>query len=72
MTEEVIQPYDDVIPRLEKQLARQKDKLDKKPSHNNKLQYGRIKNMLDNWKEQREVEVKKRKRDADSTQESGS
>ena len=68
---EPIQPYDDVIERLEKQLARQKEKLDKKPSHYNKIQYGRIKHMLESWKKEREEELKTRKRDADSTEKPG-
>jgi hypothetical protein len=65
---EPIQPYDDVIARLEKQLARQKEKLEKKFSPWNKVQYTRIKSMLDHWKKEREEELKIRERDANNSE----
>lgn len=54
-----IQPHDDVIRRLEKDLERREEKLAKKNTRWNLIQRNRVRDLLKQWKEDRwEIERK--------------
>lgn len=50
--------HDEVIARLEKDLERRKEKLNKKPSHYNKLKLNITKDLLNRWKKDKEQSLK--------------
>lgn len=53
-----MEPHDSVIKRLEKDLERRKEKLDKKPTRWNRLQWMRTKGLLEQWTKERETKAK--------------
>lgn len=51
---EAIEPHDDIINRLKKDLERREEKLRKKPTRWNLLQRNRVRHLLKDWESDRE------------------
>lgn len=58
MKTEELRFYDDVIRRLEADLERRKDKLNKKPTTYNKKQFNITRDLLARWKKEKEEKLK--------------